>query len=192
MKAFLLLFILVSCGPRGPLTFEYRDGKIQEETAFNNMKIAILDSKCLSCHKNFSDEENLFPYLKETVATETKLFKVLENGSMPKKAPPLTTKELEEVKAYIEGLPRPVSFEELNDKVLVPKCISCHKKIKAEENLERWINQDAIFTSKLYTTTLEGSMPKKAERLSEEEMKLIVGYLRAVKKKPVKPESSSL
>lgn len=190
MYKLLPLLLLVSCGLplSGPsnLVFEIRENAkapLNGETkAFQNFRQQILDAKCVKCHKNFTKEENLLKYISKKDPDSSKLFEVVKNGSMPKKAPPLTTLELEMVRKYIENVEviEDVTFAELNEKILTPKCLKCHKKMGDEAILnEKWIDLKSPFNSKLYLSTLSGEMPKKSDPLSKAEMNIIKGYLKS-------------
>ncbi len=179
MLSLILLLILVSCGQRGPLLFEVPDEEVVG--TFRNLSVNILESKCVSCHKNFAIEENMLKYIDGNNPDTSKLFQVVLDGSMPKKAKPLTTLELEMVRTYIEKVEviRDVTFAELKTQILEPKCLGCHKKAGDEAVLiQRWVDKKSPFASKLYISTKNGSMPKNADPLTKEEMKLIKGYLR--------------
>lgn len=174
-----LLFIIGSCGKRDKLTFEVSE----EHTpgTFRNLSANILETKCVSCHKNFAIEENMLKYIDGNNPDTSILFQVVKDGSMPKRARPLTTVELEMVRMYIEKVEviRNVSFEELRTQILEPKCLSCHKKSGDEQFvMDRWVDKKSPFSSSLYKATKSGRMPKNSEPLSVEEMKLIKGYLR--------------
>lgn len=182
MKCFFLLSILLfvtSCGKRSGLVFE-----VPEEMTpgtFRNLSANILESKCIGCHDNFKIPENMLKYIDGNNPDTSRLFLSVKDGSMPKKGNPLTTLELEMVRTYIENVEviRDVSFAELKEKILEPKCLSCHKKAGDEEVLiNRWVDKKSPFASKLYISTKNGSMPKKSHPLNPEEMKVIKGYLR--------------
>jgi hypothetical protein len=82
---------------------------------FETIKNKILiPYQCLVCHASMKDEQKLLTP-KRVVrgnAEESKLFQLLKNGSMPAKSPahpevkgdPLTTKDLEIVREYIDAL----------------------------------------------------------------------------------------
>jgi hypothetical protein len=181
MKHVLLLslFFLISCGARGPLVFEVPEE--ERMGTFRNLSSNILESKCVGCHKNFSIEENMLKYIDGNNPDTSKLFEVVKDGSMPKKAAPLNTLELEMVRAYIQNVEviRNVTFAELKKEILEPKCLGCHKRAGDEAVLiERWVDKKSPFASKLFISTKNGSMPKKADHLTVEEMKFIKGYLR--------------
>jgi len=173
------LFLFISCGARGPLEFQVP----QEEVfgTFANLNANVLHAKCITCHENFKIEENMLKYIDGNNPDTSKLFQVLKDGSMPKKSKPLTSVELEMVSTYIQNVEiiRDVSFAELKTEILEPKCLSCHKKAGDEAVLiQRWVDKKSPFASKLYISTKNGSMPKKADHLTAEEMKFIKGYLR--------------
>lgn len=182
MKLFFALAILltvVSCGKRSGLVFE-----VPEEMTpgtFRNLSANILESKCIGCHKKFEIPENMLKYIDGNNPDTSKLFQVVKDGSMPKKAKPLNSLELEMVRTYIENVEviRDVSFAELKEKILEPKCLSCHKKAGDEQVIiTKWVDKKNPFASKLFNSTKNGSMPKKDKALTKEEMKIIKGYLR--------------
>lgn len=174
-----LLIAFISCGKRGPLFFEVPEEQVVG--TFRNLSVNILETKCVNCHKNFSIEENMLKYIDGNNPDTSKLFQVVKDGSMPKRAKPLTTLELEMVRTYIENVEviRDVTFEELKTNILDTKCLSCHKKAFDEAYvIERWVDKKSPFASKLYISTKSGKMPKKADPLTKDEMKWIKGYLR--------------
>lgn len=179
MKLIFLLFFLCSCGARGPLFFE-APMAIQSEVSFQNLKASIIETKCLSCHSDFSIEENLLPYIEGNDPEKSRLFEVVKDGSMPMDAPVLNSEELELVRNYISNLDRSarVTFKKLKDEILTPKCLGCHKKMGEEENFVKWVNVDAPRESKLLLRTQDGSMPKNGTPLNAAEMGMIKSYLR--------------
>lgn len=188
MKIIFTLLLLVSC-ERSELIFSAPEEKFQE-ISFQNFKANLLETKCMSCHKGFEDEKNLLQYIDVNDPENSLLYLVVKDGSMPPKGKPLTSLELEFVRNYVASFQRPAEtespeplpaagFDELKEKILIPKCLSCHKKMGDEENIQRWVNVDAPLESKLYLRTLDRSMPKGGEPLSDEEMKLIKRYLGA-------------
>lgn len=178
MKLIIFMLFIVSCGNRGPLIFEAPMEK--QLNHFESFRASILETKCIGCHADFANEDNLLPYIDTNNPDESLLFQVVKDGSMPMNAAPLTTLELEMVRSYIQNLQvvKLISFNELKTQILEPKCLSCHKKMGDEENVKRWIDLAAPMKSKLYTTTLSGRMPKNAAPLTKAEMKIIEGYLK--------------
>jgi hypothetical protein len=181
MKTILLLFLIISCGKRSALVFETpADAKVG---TFKSLSANVLENKCFGCHKSFKVQDNMQKYINGNDPDTSKLFEVVKNGTMPKKAPPLTSLELEMVRAYIMNVEviEKVSFQELKTQILDPKCISCHKKKVDEASIKGWLDVKSPFTSKLYLATKSGSMPKKAPHLTKEEMMIIKGYLKSFK-----------
>lgn len=179
MRLLFVLFFLCSCGARGPLFFE-APMAIQSEVSFQNLKSSIIETKCLSCHSDFEEEENLFPYIEGNDPEKSKLFKVVKDGSMPMDAPVLNSEELELVRSYILSLNQTarVTFKKLKDEILAPKCLGCHKKMGEEENFVKWVNVDSPKDSKLLLRTQDGTMPKNGAPLSSAELEMIKSYLR--------------
>lgn len=187
MKLIFILLFLASCGERSKLIFSAPEEKFQE-ISFQNFRANLLETKCMSCHKDFSDEKKLLEYIDLKNPDNSILYLVVKDGSMPPRGRPLTSLELEFVRNYVTSFQKPsepeiptplpeTGFAELREKILVPKCLGCHKRMGDEENLKRWVNTEAPLESKLYVRTFDRSMPKGGEPLSEEEMKLIKDYV---------------
>lgn len=187
MKFFLLTFIfltIVSCGKRGQLYFEDKKLKlINNLVTYESVKKNILDTQCIGCHKGFSEEKNLFKFINEDAPEESRLFLSVKTGSMPKGKPPLNSEDLEMIRLYVNQVEviRDVSFAELNEKIIAPKCVGCHKKMTTEEALSRWINPESLMDSKLLKSTANGSMPKNAPPLTKKELNMIRGFLKTKK-----------
>lgn len=192
---FLFLFLLTSCLPdESGLKFhvsepqkparETRTAEIPREVNFEFLSQEILTPKCISCHKGFTDEQKILKHVKGNDPEISPLFDSVKTGRMPKKAAPLNSRELEIVRTYIEGIriERLVTYDELKEKILAPKCMTCHKKAGEEANIMRWINQDSPMESKLLETTESGLMPEDNPPLSASELNLIRNYLSNFKK----------
>lgn len=179
MKLLFFLFFLCSCGARGPLFFE-APMAIQSEVNFQNLKASVIEAKCLSCHSDFAQEENLLSYIEGNDPEKSKLFEVVKDGSMPMDAPVLNSEELELVRNYILNLnpTARVTFKKLKEEIIAPKCLGCHKKMGEEENFVKWVNADSPRDSKLLLRTQDGSMPKNGKPLNAVEMEMIKSYLR--------------
>lgn len=192
MKSLLLLslFLFASCLPdESGLKFqvsapqkpaqEAQTAEIPPEVSFEFLSQEILAPKCITCHKGFTDEQKLLKHVKGNDPEISPLFESVKTGRMPKKAAPLNSRELEIVRTYIESIriERLVTYDELKEKILVPKCMSCHKKAGEESNIMRWINQDSPMESKLLKSTESGRMPKDNPPLSASELNLIKNYL---------------
>jgi mono/diheme cytochrome c family protein len=75
-----------------------------------------------------------------------------------------------------------VSFETIKTTILVPKCLGCHKKMGDEALLiSKWVTPGDLENSKLYKSVANGSMPKKADPLSSEEILNIANYIKSIK-----------
>ncbi len=105
----LALFLLVSCLPdKGDLVYSL-DGKPAvspvevEAVSFATIQTEIL-TKCTDCHRWAKTEEGIRKKLVPGNAEASKLFRSVESGFMPEDAPPLTTKELELLRGYINSL----------------------------------------------------------------------------------------
>lgn len=72
-------------------------------------------------------------------------------------------------------------FEDMKNKVLIPHCISCHKKATTEEGIAHWVKAGKPESSALYMAVKEGRMPKKAAPLSTVELELIFDYITSSK-----------
>lgn len=109
---FLLLLSLVSCLPeKGPLTYSVNgiveNAEATEAVTFKEVQEKILAPKCLDCHGWVLNETRVLSKIVPGRPEASKLFRVVENGSMPKDAPPLTTQELELLRGYINSLLAP-------------------------------------------------------------------------------------
>ena len=113
MKIVLALsgMLLVSCVPnKGKLTYSL-DGKITQEVTpvttpatFEQIRNEILVPKCLECHKWVRDEARVKRKLVPGNPDDSELFQVVESGEMPEDAPPLSTRELELIRSYINSI----------------------------------------------------------------------------------------
>ena len=108
------LITLMSCLPsKGPLQYslphEADPVIIQptEDVSFARISREILIPKCLECHKKIADESWSLKRLTPGQPEKSKLFLSVESGKMPKDAPPLSTKELELLRGYINSLLAP-------------------------------------------------------------------------------------
>lgn len=113
MKIVLVLtsMLLISCVPnKGKLTYSL-DGKLSEEitpittpATFEQIKNEILVPKCLECHKWVRDEARVKRRIVPGKAEDSELFQVVESGEMPEDAAPLSSRELELLRSYINSL----------------------------------------------------------------------------------------
>ncbi len=195
----LTLFMLVSCGigdAQGPLKFSTStESPVRaEEVDFSILKKRVLP-KCIGCHKDWTSEEVVNRFTKENIPEESRLFVTVFEGDMPRNSPPLSSELLEITRNYIANirykrpveipLPddgRPVSFDELNQKVFQISCLPCHGKrqLKDAESLagSKWIDKLNPENSRLLTSVLSGKMPKQRNALSDNQVELIRRYLR--------------
>ena len=105
----ILCLFLTSCGPdleRSNLIFKTKSTDIStlEIVGFDDLKREVLIPHCIGCHKKMDTEEGINKYIVAGNPEQSKFFLVIENGSMPKKAKPLTTEYLEFVRRYIENI----------------------------------------------------------------------------------------
>ena len=70
-----------------------------------------------------------------------------------------------------------VTFEILNQQILTPHCIVCHKKSSTEEGIAKWVVAGRPEESKLFTTIKEGLMPKRADPLPLKDVELVRQYI---------------
>jgi hypothetical protein len=76
--------------------------KKTDSPSFAEFKAKVLEpNKCLKCHALMRNEDAVLKYVKKGDAENSKLFKVVLDGSMPKNSPALTTAEIELVRDYI-------------------------------------------------------------------------------------------
>lgn len=109
VKLFLLSTILIfsSCGKRSELVFDVpTDDRIGVEGAvdFETLKSKILIPHCIKCHKKMDQAEGLTKHITNNDPYSSRLFLSVKEGTMPKKAAPLSTEEIEIVRKYIENL----------------------------------------------------------------------------------------
>lgn len=109
LLAILTLFLLVSCLPdKGELIYSL-DGKPAvspvevEPVSFATIQTEILP-KCTECHRWAKTEAGILKRVIPGNPEASKLFRSVESGDMPEDAPPLTTKELELLRGYINSL----------------------------------------------------------------------------------------
>ncbi|MCM2348373.1 MAG: hypothetical protein NDI69_00035 [Bacteriovoracaceae bacterium] len=182
----LCLFLLTACGNnRSGLEFSEsisQELNVNDAVTFAQLRTSIIDPHCLKCHKSLTSEEALAKWVVAGDVEGSKLYQVIKDGSMPKKAAPLSSAELELVRHYIEGLTMPpqeiVNFEIIQKEILNPSCVSCHKSMTSEANLMKWINPEDPLNSRFYLSVKEGRMPKKADPLALDKQELILQYLK--------------
>lgn len=189
MKMILLFLcicsVILSCGKREGFEFSEAtnlglDG--EKYLTFDDLKSRILIPHCISCHKKSDTEDGIKNWFIPGQPENSKLYLVIKDGRMPKKADPLPTSELEFVRKYIiDALEQKklstVDFNTLRNEILIPHCLSCHKRMDNEENITKWINLKSPLESRLLQAVVEGKMPKKADPLSINEQNIIRRYL---------------
>jgi uracil-DNA glycosylase len=105
----VLCLFITSCGPkmdRTDLVFKTKTPNISnlKVVNFEDLKREVLVPHCIGCHKRMDTEEGLARYIVPGQPEQSKLFLAIENGSMPKRANPLSTEYLEFVRRYIENI----------------------------------------------------------------------------------------
>jgi hypothetical protein len=105
--SFLLSF--VSCVPdKGALVYSI-DGKPRtspvetEAVSFSTIQTEIL-TKCTECHRWAKSEAGIKKYIIPGNPDGSEIFQSVRSGEMPEEGPPLTTKELELLRGYINSL----------------------------------------------------------------------------------------
>lgn len=196
-NAFLLTLslILASCGQgeKSSLSFKVNNlSPIVTETkltalqkAFNKLNTDVLAPHCIGCHKKANTEEGIAKWIKSEDVEGSKLYAVIKDGRMPKKAPPLSSEKLEIVRQYIEEfslanpVPKPneIAFKKLYQEVLLPDCLGCHKRVDKEAGIVMWIVKGDATNSKLYQVIEDGRMPKRAAKLSSEKLNIVREYI---------------
>jgi hypothetical protein len=180
----LVMVVFVSCTEKDKLNFSVRPialPSLQREEApksdaFLALEAQILKPKnCLQCHAAQAVEAQLLTWVQRGDAENSKLFKRVKDGTMPKRGVPLTAAELETVRAYIEDVN--FKFETIQARILGPSCVECHKNKTSEASLANWINPEKPLTSKLLTTVLSNRMPKDRAKLSSEEKNILREYV---------------
>ncbi len=113
MRFALYSFIFILCAAcvpeKGPLRYSL-DGRIdditpvQEPVSFQRLSSEILTPRCAECHRSIVNEARVLRWVVPGNPEESLLFQVVKSGEMPEDSAPLTSKELEVVRAYITGL----------------------------------------------------------------------------------------
>lgn len=181
----LILTLFVSCGNRGGLEFldsQNLDLQQEELITFEDLKNRIITPHCINCHKRSGTEDGIKNWVIAGDPENSKLFKVIKDGRMPKNSDPLPSSELEFVRLYIMDMAKTrvletVDFNTLKNEILAPHCLSCHKRMDNEESLMRWVNVTDPMSSRLLGVVKEGKMPKNAAPLSINEQNMIIKYL---------------
>lgn len=95
--------------PGAPVSVPEREGlppveAEPEVVSFKNIQSEILIPKCAECHRWVNDEARTLRKLVPGDPDASELFQVVESGEMPEDAAPLSTAELELIRAYILSL----------------------------------------------------------------------------------------
>ena len=179
-----------------------------DTVSFATLKSSILEPMCLRCHGWAADEAKVATRIVPGNPDSSRLFAVVEDGSMPADGPALTLDQLDIVRQYIIGkgknpgdgttnpgdsdgddddsgdddsgvepLPARVTFSELNEKILTPKCLRCHGDMGSEAGLAQYLTPGRSTTSLLYEVVEDGSMPRRSAPLTEDELLLVRRYI---------------
>ncbi len=160
---------------------------VEEKPSFGTLKTEILAPKCLQCHDDWQDEEEFGKKLIPGEALSSQVYDSVLQKRMPLGLDPLSERELELLKNYINSLPvRPApvaakpNFRILKRKVLAPNCLSCHSSWKIEKNFEKMIVPGKAESSQAYQSVVEKRMPLGRRPLEEREIELLRNYINAL------------
>ncbi len=195
--ALTIFILLTSCGfdkGMGPLNFS---ANIEQPVRAEEVNFAILQkrvlTKCIGCHKDWTSEEIVNRFTRESDPEHSRLFTTIAKGEMPKNARHLSAIDMEIVRNYIQNIPwtapveeplpddgKPVSFSTLNEKVFQISCLPCHGRTLKEEAtlVKKWIDPNDPEKSKLLLSVTSGKMPKERNLLTPNQTELIRRYLR--------------
>ena len=76
------------------------------------------------------------------------------------------------------------SFVALKNKILVPKCLSCHSESDTVRGISSWVVAGNPEASSLYTQTKNGSMPMNRAQLTGVELEMIHDFITALQAAP--------
>lgn len=206
MKKYIFLLSLVvlsSCGPKTS-SVQYDDGKSlglnAEEVTYSQIKSQILQPHCLSCHSSAATETGLKKWIVTGDPDHSIFFTEVENGNMPQNASPLSTKDLQMIRMYIENMktssttptptptptpsptPTPttprISYTEVKTRILTPYgCTSCHSVGTEAKLASKWINTTSPEKSSFYTSVKSGYMPQGGRDVTAEDQAFILKYV---------------
>lgn len=171
-----------------------------DKVSFALLKQNILEPMCLRCHAWVLDEAKVDTRIVPGDPDGSSLFRLVENGSMPVGGPALTLDQLDIVRRYIiakgsagggdiRPAPTPVpsddddvivvapTYEEINEKIIAPKCIRCHGDMATEEGLRDYYEPGRSNQSLLYERVADGSMPRRGPPLTEDELLLVRRFI---------------
>lgn len=200
--------LTLACGMPSKSNLDYAESRSQSldpqsQVDFNMLKTEILAPKCLSCHSQAASENGIKNWVTPGDPESSALFKMTENGTMPKNGNPLSTRDLELIKLYITQMggatptpspspaptPQPtpdpdpgtnpgVTFAEIKNQVLDPyRCTSCHS-VGTEARLAKWLSTTNGANSRFYTITKSGTMPQGGSNVSAEDQAFILQYVK--------------
>lgn len=87
-----------------------------------------------------------------------------------------------DVYQVIEQLDSGGTFEQLRDKVLIPKCLRCHAWVAVEDEVKKRITPGEPLKSALFTLVDNGSMPVGGPPLVDLEKEIIRKYILGLQK----------
>lgn len=155
-----------------------------ETPAFTDLKTSFVNKQCIVCHKDMVEEsyfqDNIIPGNVE----ESKLWKSIVTGRMPKQIAPATAAEIQLMADYIQGVGQAtpvVNFETLTKQVLRPKCLICHKGWTDEARVLKHVVPGDLTKSKLYRSVNEGWMPKKMTPPDAAQLDALRAYIQGLK-----------
>ena len=70
-----------------------------------------------------------------------------------------------------------VNFKTLSEKILVPKCLKCHKGFSEEENVLKHVVDNNPDESPLFDSVKTGRMPKRDMALNSDELEIVRLYI---------------
>ena len=157
------------------------------EISFDVFKNQILiPHNCIICHSDFENFQGVSPYLKPAFPEESILYELVKTGAMPKDLPMLSDSDLELVRHYILNLPieiptpipnPEISFDHLKTRIIIPHCLSCHRKWESFEAIDKYIENKDPEASAFYKLVENGKMPKGRPKLSIEDQEFIRDYI---------------
>ncbi len=76
----------------------------REMITFEQLKTQILGPHCLRCHRSMANEANLMGWVDLSNPVSSKMYVTVKNGSMPKRAAPLSAEQQEFILQYIKDI----------------------------------------------------------------------------------------
>ncbi len=71
-------------------------------------------------------------------------------------------------------------FVQLQSKILIPKCLECHRWVNDEQKVQRFVSPGKPEESLLFEILESGEMPEEAPPLSTAELELVREYINSV------------